>query len=57
MRKRFGFLIGLVALAGFAALVAVMLGHVAHNDIGLSRLAIRHSALIASAVIAMFIVA
>jgi hypothetical protein len=57
MRKRFGFLIGLAALAGSAALLAMMLGHVAHNDIGLSRLAIRHSALIASAVIAMFIVA
>jgi hypothetical protein len=57
MTKRFGFLIGLAALAGSAALVAMMLGHVVHNDIGLSRLAIRHSALIASAVIAMFIVA
>jgi hypothetical protein len=34
-----------------------MLGHVVHNDIGLSRLAIRHSALIASAVLALFLVA
>jgi hypothetical protein len=57
MRKRLGFLIGLAALAGSAALVAMMLGHVAHNDIGLSRLATRHSALIASAVLAMFLVA
>ena len=57
MRKRLGFLIGLAALAGSAALVAMMLGHVVHNDIGLSRLAIRHSALIASAVIAMLLMA
>jgi hypothetical protein len=57
MRIRLGLLIGLAALAGSAALVAMMLGHVAHNDIGLTRMAIRHSALIASAVIAMFIVA
>lgn len=57
MRKRLGLLIGLAALAGAAALVAMMLGHVAHNDIGLSRLAIRHSALIASAVLAMFLAA
>ena len=57
MRIRLGLLIGLAALAGSAALVAMMLGHVAHNDIGLTRMTIRHSALIASAVIAMFIVA
>jgi hypothetical protein len=57
MKIRLGLLIGLAALAGSAALVAMMLGHVAHNDIGLTRTAIRHSALIASAVIAMFIVA
>ena len=57
MKIRLGLLIGLAALAGSAALVAMMLGHVAHNDIGLTRMAIRHSALIASAVIAMFIVA
>lgn len=50
-------MIGLAALAGSAALVALMLGHVAHNDIGLTRLAIRHSALIASAVIAMLLMA
>jgi hypothetical protein len=56
MKIRLGLLIGLAALAGSAALVAMMLGHVAHNDIGLTRIAIRHSALIASAVIAMFLV-
>jgi hypothetical protein len=57
MQKRLGLMIGLAALAGSAALVAVMLGHVAHNDIGLTRLAIRHSALIAGAVLAMLLVA
>ncbi len=57
MRMRIGLLIGLAALAGSAALAAVMLGHVAHDDIGLRPSAIRHSALIAGAVIAMFIVA
>jgi hypothetical protein len=50
-------MIGLGVLAGFAALAAFVLGHVAHNDIGLTRMAIRHSALIASAVIAMLITA
>jgi len=43
-------------IAGSAALVAFLLGHVAHNDIGLSRPAIRHSALIASTVVAMLLV-
>ncbi|MGZ5875074.1 MAG: hypothetical protein ACXWKP_23515 [Bradyrhizobium sp.] len=43
-------------IAGSAVLVASLLGHVAHYDIGLSRLAIRHSALIASAVVAMLLV-
>ena len=57
MRKRLGLMIGLAALAGSAALVAVMLGHVIHNDIGFTRLAIRHSALIAGAVLAMLLVA
>jgi hypothetical protein len=50
-------MIGLATLAGCAALVAMMLGYVAHNDIGLTRLAIRHSALIAGAVLAMLLVA
>jgi hypothetical protein len=57
MRKRLGWMIGLAAMAGSAALFAAILGHVAHNDIGLTRLAIRHSALIASAVLAMLLVA
>jgi hypothetical protein len=56
MRKRLGLMIALAVLAGSAALVAFMLGHVAHNDIGLTRLEIRHSALIASAVIAILLV-
>jgi len=57
MPKRLGLMIGLATLAGCAALVAMMLGYVAHNDIGLTRLAIRHSALIAGAVLAMLLVA
>lgn len=57
MRKRLGLMIGLAALAGSAALVAVMLGYVVHNDIGLTPLAIRHSALIVGAVLAMLVVA
>jgi hypothetical protein len=56
MKRQLGLLIALAALAGSATPVALMLGHVAHNDIGLSPLEIRHSALIASAVIAMLIV-
>ena len=57
MGKRRGLMIGLAALAGSAVLAAMTLGHVAHNDIGLTRLAIRHSALIAGAVLAMLLVA
>jgi hypothetical protein len=56
MRKRLGLMIGLATLAGSAALVAMMLGYVAHNDIDLTRLAIRHSALIAGAVLAVLLV-
>ena len=55
MRKRLGFMIALSVMAGCAALVAVMVGYVAHHDIGLTRQEIRHSALIASAVIAMLL--
>jgi hypothetical protein len=55
MRKRLGLMIALSVMAGCAALVAVMVGYVAHHDIGLTRLEIRHSALIASAVIAMLL--
>lgn len=42
-------------IAGSAVLAAFLLGHVAHDDIGLTRLAIRHSALIATAVVAMLL--
>jgi hypothetical protein len=35
--------------------VAFMPGYVAHDDIGLTRLEIRHSALIATAFVAVFI--
>lgn len=51
-----GRIITFSVIAGTAVLVAFLLGHVAHYDIGLTRLAIRHSALIASAVIAMLLV-
>jgi hypothetical protein len=44
------------ALAGSAALTAYLIGHVAHDDIGLTRLAIRHFALVATAVIATLLV-
>ena len=51
-----GRMITLSVIAGFAVLVAFLLGHVVHYDIGLTLLAIRHSALIATAVIAMLLV-
>ena len=51
-----GRMITLSVIAGSAVLVAFLLGHVAQYDIGLTRLAIRHSALIATAVIAMLLV-
>jgi hypothetical protein len=57
MRRRLGRLIGLAVLAGFAGLVAVMLGHLAHNGLGLTPRAIRHTALIAGAVLAMLVMA
>jgi len=53
---RLGRMIALSAMAGSAGLTALLLGHVAHDDIGLTRPEIRHSALIASAVIAMLLV-
>ncbi len=52
-----GRIITFSVIAGSAVLVAFLLGHVAHYDIGITRLAIRHSALIASAVIAMLLMA
>jgi hypothetical protein len=53
MENRLGFAITFAVVAGSAALVAFTLGYVAHYDIGLSRIEIRHSALIATALIAM----
>lgn len=56
MRSKIGLMTLLVVLAASAAVVAFTLGLVAHNDVGLTGVEIRHSALIASAVIAMLIV-
>lgn len=53
---RLGSMIVVCALAGSAALTAYLIGHVAHDDIGLTRLAIRHFALVATAVIATLLV-
>jgi hypothetical protein len=52
MENRLRFVITFAVVAGSAALVAFTLGYVAHYDIGLSRMEIRHSALIATALIA-----
>jgi hypothetical protein len=51
-----GRMITLSVLAGSAVLIAFLLAHVAHYDIGLTRLEIRHSALIATGIIAMLLV-
>jgi hypothetical protein len=51
-----GRIISSSVIAGSAVLIAFLLGHVAHDDIGLTRLEIRHSALIAGAVVAMLLV-
>ncbi len=51
-----GRMITLSLIAGSAVLIAFLLGHVAHYDIGFTRPEIRHSALIATAVIAMLLV-
>jgi hypothetical protein len=53
VENRLGVVITLAVVAGSAALVAYTLGYVAHYDIGLSRLEIRHAALIASGSIAI----
>jgi hypothetical protein len=53
---RLGSMIVYSALAGSAALTAYLIGHVAHDDIGLTRPAIRHFALAATAVIAALLV-
>ncbi len=55
MEDRLGLLITFAVVAGSAALVAFTLGYVAHYDLGLSRTAIRYSALIATALIAMLL--
>jgi hypothetical protein len=55
MEKRLGLVITFAVIAGSAALVAFTLGYVAHYDIGLTRIEIRHSALIATALIAMLL--
>jgi len=54
METRLG-LVMFAVVTGSAALVAFALGYVAHYDIGLSRIEIRDSALIATAVIAMLL--
>ena len=51
--RRLGLLIRFAVVGGSAALVAFMLGYVARYDIGLTRLEIRHSALIAAALAAV----
>jgi hypothetical protein len=53
MENRLGLMITFAAIAGSAALVAFALGYIAHYDIGLSRAEIRHSALIATGLVAM----
>jgi hypothetical protein len=55
MEKRLGLMITFAVVAGSAALVAFTLGYVAHYDIGLTRIEIRYSALIATALIAMLL--
>ena len=51
-----GRMITLSVIFGSAALIAFGVAHVAHDDIGLTRPKIRHSALIATAIIAMLLV-
>jgi hypothetical protein len=55
MEDRLGLMTTFAVVAGSAVLVAFMLGYVAHYDIGLSRIEIRYSALIVSALIAMLL--
>jgi hypothetical protein len=55
MENRLGLLTRFAAAAGSAVLAAFALGHVAHDDIGLSELEIRHAALIGTVVIAMLV--
>jgi hypothetical protein len=51
-----GRMITLSVIAGSAGLAAFVLAHVAHQDIGLTPPEIRHSALIATGIIAMLLV-
>jgi hypothetical protein len=53
MENRLRPVMTLALAAGSAALAAFALGQVAHDDLGLSRMEIRYSALIATALIAM----
>ena len=55
MGDRLGLMTTFAVVAGSAVLVAFMLGYVAHYDIGLSRIEIRYSALIGSALIAILL--
>ena len=49
--ERLRLIITFAAVAGSAALVAFLIGYVAHNDLGLSRIEIRHSAFAAAALV------
>ena len=55
MENQLGVMIRLAAIAGSAALAAYVLGHVAHDDVGLSQPEIRHSALIGASVVALLV--
>jgi hypothetical protein len=55
MESRLSFMIKVAVVAASAALVAFTLGYVAHYDIGLSRIEIRYSALVVTALIAMLL--
>jgi hypothetical protein len=49
--ERLRLVITFAAVAGSASLVAFLIGYVAHNDLGLSRIEIRHSAFAAAALV------
>jgi hypothetical protein len=53
--NRLGVVTTFSVIAGSAALAALVLGHVGHHDLGLARLTIRHSALIAAGAIGMLL--
>jgi hypothetical protein len=56
MEERLRMAITFAVATGSAALVAYLLGYVAHYDFGLSRVEIRHSAFVAAALIVTFLV-